>query len=594
MIIQKSSESVSRPVRSPSLRSASRVDHWLAVLFVCTALLRIVSAYRLTQTFDEPFHLACGMQLLQNRIYTIELQHPPLARVAVAIGPYLAGLRMSATGDAAALGNGILSSGGRYWRNLALARLGTLPFFVGACAVVWFWSQRISGSRAALCSVFLFTQIPPVLAHAALATTDFASAATLIFALYCFDCWLRCPTLSRIVMLGAATGLTLATKFSALLFLPGCAAILICFYLLTHTVSLGTFARWSLLRQVIVGAAVAYLVISAGYLFTLAPIHGGPDAAAVQRQGIHSIRDAANAMLVKPVPAGQVPRSIKDLLHHNRGGHTASLLGKWSRHGWWYFFPVLFVFKTPLAFLALSVIGAAFLVRSGVNGDRSMNVVPILFATVILASAMFSGINIGLRHVLAIYPLLSIAAGHAVVELWRRAGGTLVFRGLAVGLVGWLAGSSAFNHPDYLAYFNEFAGRSPERIEVESDLDWGQDLDRLSKWLHARGVTEVGLSYFGTAELSQAGLPKHFELPPNREVDGWIAISAHYRALPGPFVVTHPAGQADYYSLPGNFDRLKPADGPFAWLAGYQPVARIGRSIFVYYIPAARERANTW
>jgi hypothetical protein len=131
------------------------------------------------------------------------------------------------------------------------------------------------------------------------------------------------------------------------------------------------------------------------------------------------------------------------------------------------------------------------------------------------------------------------------------------------------------------------AGGRPERIEVDSDLDWGQDLARLSNWLRARGVQEVAISYFGTADLTRAQLPTFHELVPDQKTTGWVAISARNLVTPRPFIaIPLPPGEAPFYTVPAGFDVLKPGNGPFAWLLGYQPVGKIGYSIFVYHIAA--------
>src|SRR5690348_16729272 len=66
----------------------------IAVVFIVIALVRIVSTYSETfATFDEPTHLGCGLQYLAEHIYKYEPQHPPLARAALSLGPFLAGAR---------------------------------------------------------------------------------------------------------------------------------------------------------------------------------------------------------------------------------------------------------------------------------------------------------------------------------------------------------------------------------------------------------------------------------------------------------------------------------------------------------------------
>jgi hypothetical protein len=130
-------------------------------------------------------------------------------------------------------------------------------------------------------------------------------------------------------------------------------------------------------------------------------------------------------------------------------------------------------------------------------------------------------------------------------------------RGAVFALIVWTLASSARAHPDYLAYFNELAGDHPDRVLVDSDLDWGQDLDRLSTDLRTRGINNVSVAYFGTADLKRHALPPFAILKPYEHVAGWVAIS---------------------------ITTLTKAPG-YGWLSSYQPTARIGRSIELFDIP---------
>src|SRR5258705_1999593 len=102
----------------------------------------------------------------------------------VALGPRLAGIRSAGHDNVWLEGNSILYAGGTYERNLALARLGVLPFFLLATLVVYAWADRIGGLADGVCAVLLFTTLPPVLAHAGIATTDMAVCPTLALASY--------------------------------------------------------------------------------------------------------------------------------------------------------------------------------------------------------------------------------------------------------------------------------------------------------------------------------------------------------------------------------------------------------------------------
>jgi hypothetical protein len=195
--------------------------------------------------------------------------------------------------------------------------------------------------------------------------------------------------------------------------------------------------------------------------------------------------------------------------------------------------------------------------REALWKESWQQVLTVIFSLAIVLVCMLSHIDLGVRHILPIYPLLAIAGGHALVTLFRHSRYATIVAAL---LVVWVAGDSVRAHPDYLAHFNEFAGSHPEAILCESDLDWGQDLHRLSLRLKQRGIQEVSIAYFGTAPLEKAGLPHYGAPSPTESSRGYIAVSLHGL----------------------NMDYKK--DGSFAWLKPYQPIERIGKSIDLFYI----------
>ena len=75
---------------APALRSwLERHSLAVALALILIATLRIVSTYTVfNHTSDEPNHIACGMEWLDKGTYTYETQHPPLARIAAALGPF--------------------------------------------------------------------------------------------------------------------------------------------------------------------------------------------------------------------------------------------------------------------------------------------------------------------------------------------------------------------------------------------------------------------------------------------------------------------------------------------------------------------------
>jgi hypothetical protein len=541
---------------------------WLApatVLLACMAVgvARIVATYPIfNQTWDEPAHIAAGMEWLDRGTYTYEPLHPPLGRVLTALGPRLVGIRSGVHESVWLEGNSILHAGDRYDRNLALARLGVLPFFLLASVVVFLWAHRLGGWPAAVGAVLLFTTLPPVLAHAGLATTDMAITSTVVLAAYCGIRWLDRPTTTRSILLGLAVASAVLSKFSALLFLPAAAAAVAVVRWSTRRLAeedAQGMRRTSGLR---VGYLAALLAIWAGYRFAIGPLLPPP---AVPPNTPPASQGALERLVSAPIfPAPALFEGVGQLAAKNRAGHKSYLLGEVGDTGWWYFFPVALAVKTPLAFLLLVGAGALAAARVPPGQDRRRHLEPLAIALAILLVCLPSRINIGVRHVLPMYPFLAITAGAGLVSLIRVRRAAPAGAICAALLVGWQLTASSRAHPDYLAYFNELAGGRPERILVDSDLDSGQDLRRLADTLRARRVPAVWLAYAGSATVSEHGLPPVRWLEPHQPVKGWVAASLYSLKL-------------------GSLDR--PGHDDFAWLERYAPVAQVGRSIRLYHIP---------
>jgi 4-amino-4-deoxy-L-arabinose transferase-like glycosyltransferase len=486
----------------------------IAVLAVLLGSARIIATYTVfNHTFDEPAHIACGMEWLDKGTYTIEAQHPPLGRVATAIGPYLLGIRSqgidhSIENHMLKEGVAILYAGHNYDLTLAMARLGVLPFFWVACLVVFEWGRRYFHPAIGALAVCVFTCVPPVLAHAGLATTDMALAAFLGAAFLTGLMWLEEPTVRRAVLLGVSGGLAILSKFSCLAFFPASAGVALVWYLTRTRLSVGDLRRELLRRMPTLGlsAVIAFFVIWAGYRFSFGPV--------------------PFAHIKLPFP--ELFAGIQEVKTHNDKGHYAYLLGERGKMGWWYFFPVVLAVKTPLAFLILIGVWIWLAARGRLGSIGNMT--PMAFALGIMAVAVASTINIGLRHILPIYIGLSIVV--AVAAYWildRPRLPRWQFAALGI-LAAWFAGSSLLSHPDYLPYFNELAGGHPENIVVDSDLDWGQDMKRLSKRLKELDVHQVYLSTLLVADFEkQHGFPHRIDKmdvinPPT----GWVAIGFTY------------------------------------------------------------------
>jgi len=548
--------------RTRPLLSAAAWCRLIALLAVVLGLTRIVRTYPVfNQTFDEPAHIAGGMEWLDRGTYRLEPQHPPLARVAAALGPYLLGLRYPSDTEPAyrarsglgprrfRVGSAILETGGQYLRNLSFARLGLTPFFVMAALVVWRWCRKEHGDAAAVAAVLMFTALPPILGHGGLATTDMAATTTLAAALFFYCGWLDRPTLGSSALLGVAGAASVLSKLSALVYL---AAGIACIYAVKvwltrrparrlpqeEPAGETEVGRLGWLPAIAVVAVVGFIVIWPAYRFSV------------------SYPATFGGHLWLPAP--ELARGIAAVKEHNTEGHPSYLLGQVGATGWWYFFPVALSVKTPIPFGLFALAGCVHAARLALRTGQWSAVSAPVAAVAILAVAMASRIDIGVRHVLPVYALLAIPAGAAIRAAWHARKHVLVARGTATGLASWLAISSIRAHPDYLAYFNEVAGSHPEHFLINSDLDWGQDYLRLVDSVRARHLDTVWVAYFGTLDTSLHALPGMRPLPPHRPTEGWVAASI--------YMVTG-IGSDEY-----------------TWLRGYEPVFRAGRSIWVFHI----------
>jgi len=317
---------------------------------------------------------------------------------------------------------------------------------------------------------------------------------------------------------------------------------------------------------------VAFLVVWGGYRFSVGPLVSAvdrPHQTIDQYLGVGGNAHALAYWMAEsiPLPAPDLLMGLNELRKRNSAMNVSYQLGRIRRSGSWYFFPVSLAFKTPLPFLILSAVGVILLARNAFLQRNWRPLGPAVAAMVLLLVSLPSRINIGVRHVLPVYLLLAIVAGFGAASLWKHSRHRLLGRVTVVALLLWQLTTSVKTHPDYLAYFNELAGRHPERILVDSDLDWGQDLSRLASTLRARRIDVVSLAYFGTADPSRHNLPRVLPLVPHERTTGWIAVGETALKMGGPNPPWSP-----------------PYDG-FSWLEAFEPVEWVGRSIRLYHLP---------
>ena len=533
------------------------LPHWPSLVsmtfLLFGALLILYSASTLGQTWDESAHIGTGMEWLTHGTYTLDPIDPPLARVAVAIGPYLEGLRSVGDPDPWQEGNKILAASHHLHRTLFAARLAILPFFLIAGFLTWRITKRWLGAWPAAVATALFATCPPVLAHSSLATCDTAFLALFLLAVDRIWLALTEPSPVNSLLAGTAIGLACLSKLSAVPYLSICGVIFLLY----------SFIRKKRLPQVnawLITFGVAAFTIWAGYHFTVGSLPtSDPQSQRTALNFSHKFGPLQEpvGLILHHFPAYTFVRGIRTASNLKTNPPESYIFGQAYYGGKWYFYPVVLLVKTPLPFLLLGVLGAIIGAHRFLYRRDAFTLVPlsgILFPVLV---ATLSHINLGLRHVLVVYPFLAMLAALAASTLSRldqRRLATIPMIGL---LLGWQVIGALRSSPDFLVYFNEPASPYATYLRVDSDFDWGQDINQLPAALRELHAENVSIAYSGVADLNLYGLPSWRRLTPGQKTAGWIAISET--------------------SLRLNSDR-------FGWLDRYRPIAVAGHTIRIYHL----------
>jgi hypothetical protein len=541
------------PIPNPEpLTSLAMMRHRILLTLIVVAFGGVAGAatrYNST-TFDEILLPSAGARGYAMGDFSLVLDHPPFLQYVYGLPVYLdgpnypseEGIDWSYPGRYQYATAFYFASGNDPERIAFIARLVGIAIGVILILTTFAFTRRAHGRDAALVAAALVAFVPDVLAHSGITYNDVPLALILLAATWAIDAAARDPRMSRVALAGAATGLALGIKFSAIVMGP--IAILL---IMLEGVRRRRDGAWG--RRILAGipvfALAAYLVLVAVYLgdFTLSEFWFG----------------------------------LEFNIIHARSGHGAPavLLGNFSEAGWWYFFPVAFFLKTSIGFhllLFLSLVGLALMpVRAGWSSlaDSYLRV-PVVGVAVLLVFVMAADLNIGFRHALPLLPFICVLIACSVVRLWSLRRNWL--RGaIAIGLAWHIISPLRF-YPFFLSYLSEYTGPVEYSYEtlVDSSLDWGQGLLALREFMHEEEVPRVLLSYFGSAPPAGYGInyvalpsfPPLSPLPvaPEDTLPRWVAISA-----------TNMSGNY----LPGD---------PFARFRDIEPRRVLGRSIFVFYL----------
>jgi len=531
-------------------------------------------------TFDESVHVADGYLSLKNGDYRLDPGHPPLLRIWAA-------LPLLCRSDVRVNTQEIDQSRPKDWVNgkfmefsyrfmflendaerlLTPPRVMVLLLGISLGVILFFWILQWLGPLEAIAGLFIYTLEPNINAHSVLVTTDLGMTLLMFGTLYFLWRYNSNQNWLNIAGIAIMFSLAMVSKYSSLILGP--LIILITLVVWVHK-KLSILNVASMLSVIFM---VSYISIWAFYSFRYRP----SESEGWLFNFTANIPQTLFSRIVDWIDVHKLlPNAyIQGLFYTQRvtEGRDSFLIGKYSTHGFLWYFPVAFLIKTPIALIALFFSGLLVCCKKVGSWGFDGFVFCVIPAAIFLGCAMASPINIGLRHILPIYPFVILIAVLAIHVILSRKG---LLRHSALGLCLFIYLIECLKvYPDNLAFFNQLVGGSDHGSSylVDSNIDWGQDLKCLKKWMRYNNVSNVNLAYFGTASpeyyhIDCTLLPGSFGLPKKTPV--------YFPKLPGYVAVSETVMSGvisnDHYRF---FYRP---------LAKEKPVAIIGHSIRLYWV----------
>jgi 4-amino-4-deoxy-L-arabinose transferase-like glycosyltransferase len=560
----------------------------LAILFLQLAF----SARRNSITWDEDDHIYAGYMSWKHADFGLNPEHPPLVKLVAAIPLLNMLLKVPLLQDRNFKHEAFLGGKDFLFKNdadtmLFRARMAASIFTLLLALLVFFAAQEMFGTGAGLIALALLVFDPNLLAHGAVVGTDVGLSCFMFASVYAFYRYVKKPSLWRLLVVGVATGLALASKHTGILVFPMLLLLTICEIVRngrTSEVQIPTaganLSRGKHAQQFVIAlvaiSAVALTVLWASYGFRYQARAEGRQLNPPLADFFHDLARPREVRLLETVARFHLlPESYIYGLADVRimsDFYSSFLLGRDYPHGVWFYFPVAFAIKSSLSFLILLLVAIWAIATRRLTAWRE-----ILFLTIPpvfhLIIAMSSGMNIGVRHILPMYLFLSVLIGGAA---WKLIEHNRRWAYLVVALLVFQAISTSRTYPAYLAYANELWGGPSQtyRLLSDSNVDWGQQLKAVKRYLDQRSTKDCWFIYFaeGVVDTSYYGIP----CKPLPTADSlWVREPANApRVIDGTVLIS--AGDLSGYEFGAG-----PLN-PYEQFKALRPTAVIDYGVFVY------------
>jgi hypothetical protein len=538
-------------------------------------------------SWDEGDHIFAGYMSWKKVDFGINPEHPPLVKALAAIPLLPMHLKVPDPKGLASFKDEayfdgrdfIFGNGGEAEadRIIFRARMAAASLSLLLGLLVFLAGREMFGDGAALFALALVVFEPNMIAHGAYVTTDMGISCMIFASIYAFYRYVKAPSVSRLIVLGLVSGLALASKHSGVLLLPFGLALIIT-EILWPSPETRTNKRRVALRLTgafLAASTIAIVVLWAFYGFRYAARPGGMQLSPSLAEYAQGLKGAERHVYLALARWHILPESYLYGLVDVRltsDSFSTYIFGKVYAHGVWFYFPAAFIIKSTAAFMGLLLLTGFAIATGRLRAGREISfltIPPVLY----LVIATGTGLNIGARHILPMYPFFAVLIGGAALALAHRDRRWAYVVGL---LLAWHVVSSARAYPDYIAYSNEFWGGPTNTYKylTDSNTDWGQQLKAVKKYLDNRGVKDCWFAYFVEPSIhySAYGIPCK---PLPTADSGWTRYQIDTpQTITGPLLIS--AGTLTGYEWGSN------VLNPYRQFQKLKPVAFIQDGVFVY------------
>jgi hypothetical protein len=558
------------PSPSSSLSPVQPFSGGSAILpaFLLVVFLAQCAWFIRTQSFtnDEPEHIVAGLEAWRFGEFQQWSGHPPLGRMLVAL-PLL-----NTSWQYQFIDHEVhpVAPAPEVW--LYRARPVVVMLGVAMLLLLWATARQLFSETTANFVLALAVLSPDLVAHFSLATTD-GIACLFLFA--CVVQWLRYwynPSWIQATIFGVLSGCLLLAKYNG----PPLLALLMLPILVLAPGALKLNPEGLQWRKVAAISLIAWLLVWSGFFFHVSRVVFANRMVSIHFAGYTRLLQYDMPTLKSPftifIPACEWLTGLGWRIAEDMQGHRAFLLGHYSKAGFTLYFPAAMLLKWPFLILFLGVGGAFAVLRRRVPGSRDLLLISLIPAVYLLL-AMKAPVNIGVRHVLPLYPFLLLYAG-AFFEWsrhwhwdWRKT--RFVFLLLLVAQ----AADVARYAPDYLSYFTIFVRPANTwRLLSDSNTDWGQGMFALRQYQAAHPGQPIHLAYAGEVDPAWYGI-RYTRFGEDDRPTGIVVVSA-----------THLSGQ------------LLQNHAAYRWLLPY-PTTVLNHTLYVFDVPqiaasAVAQQAN--